>query len=109
MFLSRILTEKKKHSPKFKNEKTALIVNHLHHRRGRSLETMTVRGELVLNSNNVHRTMHDGSDQNDTLVPTETCFTNGKEKSSDGDSVSVNESDSDTELPSPAKRRCCYL
>ena len=52
--------------------------------------------------------MHDGSDEDDNVVPAETCFTDNKEKSSDSDSdsVSVNENDSDTELPSPAKRRC---
>ena len=50
--------------------------------------------------------MHDGSDEDDNVVPAEICFTDNKEKSSDSDSVSVNENDSDTELPSPAKRRC---
>ena len=53
------------------------------------METMTVRGELVLNSNNLHRTMHDGSDEDEAVVPAETCLSDNKEKSSDSDSVSV--------------------
>ena len=50
--------------------------------------------------------MHEASDEDDTVVPAETCFTDSKGKSSESDSVSVNENDSDTELPSTAKRRC---
>ena len=50
--------------------------------------------------------MHEARDEDDTVVPAETCFTGSKEKSSDSDdSVNVNENDSDTELASPAKRR----
>ena len=45
------------------------------------------------------------SDEGETVVLAETCFTDSEGKTSDRDSVSVNESDSDTELPSPAKRR----
>ena len=93
MFLSWIVT-KKKLSPKFENEKLALIANHLYQIRGRSLETMTVGGKPLLNLNN--RTMHEASDENDTVVPAETCFSDSKEKASDSDCVSVNESDSDT-------------
>ena len=36
---------------KFKNEKLAPISNHLYQIRGRSMETMTVGGEHLLNSN----------------------------------------------------------
>ena len=44
------------------------------------------------------------SDEGETVVLAETCFTDSEGKTSD--SVSVNESNSDTELASPAKRRC---
>ena len=46
------------------------------------------------------------SDEGDTVVLAETCFTDSEGKTSDRDSVSVNEIDSDTEVPLPAKRRC---
>lgn len=45
------------------------------------------------------------SDEGDTVVLAETCFTDSEGESSDRDSVSVNESDNGTELASPAKRR----
>ena len=66
------------------------------------METVTVRGELPLNSNNPAWN-DEGSDEDNTVVLSETCYTDSEGKSSD--SGSVNESDSDTELPSPAKRR----
>ena len=89
---------------KLKNKKKIeLIANHLHQTRGRALDTVTVRGELLLNSKNP-ASDDEASDEDDTVVLAETCYTDSEGKSSD--SVSVNESDGDTELPSPANRRC---
>ena len=71
------------------------------------METVTVRGEHLLKSNIpcIGRSMRQLSDEGETVVLAETCFTDSEGKTSDGDSVSVNENDSDTELASPAKRR----
>ena len=85
-------------------KKIALIANHLHQIRGRALETVTVRGELPLNSNNPAWN-DEASNEDDTVVLAEACYTDSEGKSSD--SVSVNESDSDTELPTPECHNFC--
>lgn len=64
---------------------------------------LTVRGELLLNSNNPESD-NGASDEDNTVVLAETCYSDSKGKLSD--SVGVNESESDAELPSLAKQSC---
>ena len=53
--------------------------------------------------------MHEASDEDDTVVPAETCSTDNKGKSSDSDSVNFIESNSDTQRVSPwLAKRICY-
>ena len=72
-----------------KIKKIALIANHLHQIRGRALETVTVRGALPLNSNNPAWN-DEASDEDDTVVLAETCYTDSEGKSSDRVTATLN-------------------